>query len=323
MRRRVRVSWWGLGYGYGHGLGYGYGLGNGNGYGGGHGHRYDPKMDRELEKSLDRAAEAIASAEALLTTAGAGIGVDSGLPDFRGNEGFWRAYPPLRKLGISFMDMANPIWFKRDPELAWGFYGHRLGLYRATEPHDGFRILRRWGDGCRNGSFVFTSNVDGQFQRAGFNPDHILECHGSIHHLQCLKHCGEITRADPFEVMVDDETFRAAPPLPSCPVCGALARPNVLMFGDWGWLPERTSAQEQRFADWVAHLGDAPLVILEIGAGTAVPTVRMTSEQIAHRPGATLIRINVREPQAPRNHIGIAMGGLEALTQVDHRLRDA
>jgi NAD-dependent SIR2 family protein deacetylase len=277
-------------------------------------------MDSATDQALDRAVEAIAEAEALLITAGAGIGVDSGLPDFRGDEGFWRAYPPLKKLGIGFMDMANPVWFKRDPERAWGFYGHRLGLYRATEPHDGFRIMHGWGDRLPHGCFVFTSNVDGQFQKAGFDPERILECHGSIHHLQCLNHCGEITPAGGAEIEVDPETFRAAPPLPMCPGCGALARPNVLMFGDWGWLPERTDAQERRFGEWVGGLGDARLTVVEIGAGTAVPTVRMTSEQLARRSGATLIRINVREPQVPGDHIGIALGGLEAISEIDQRL---
>ena len=278
-------------------------------------------MDEPIERSLNLAAEAITNAEALLITAGAGIGVDSGLPDFRGDEGFWRAYPPLKRLGISFVNMANPIWFKRDPELAWGFYGHRLGLYRSTDPHDGFRILREWGKECTNGFFIFTSNVDGQFQRAGFDGERILECHGSIHHLQCTARCSnEINSAAGFEVSVDDETFKAAPPLPSCSACGALARPNVLMFGDWGWLPERTSVQEGRFSSWVSNLGDARLAIIEIGAGTAVPTVRMTSEQLARRSGATLIRINVREPQVPGDHIGIAMGGLEALVEIEERM---
>jgi len=278
-------------------------------------------MDEPTERSLDLAAEAITDADALLITAGAGIGVDSGLPDFRGDEGFWCAYPPLKRLGISFIDMANPIWFKRDPELAWGFYGHRLGLYRATEPHDGFRILREWGDGCSAGSFVFTSNVDGQFQRAGFDGDRILECHGSIHHLQCAARCTDkITKAHPFEVVVDDETFRASPPLPSCPACGALARPNVLMFGDWGWQPGRTTVQESRYSSWVSNLGDIRLAIVEIGAGTAVPTVRMTSEQLARRSGARLIRINVREPQVPSDHVGLALGGLEALQEIGERM---
>ena len=61
-----------------------------------------------------------------------------------------------------FEELADPVHFVDDPTLAWGFYGHRLDLYRRTVPHDGFRVLREWG------ARVFTSNVDGQFQRAGF-----------------------------------------------------------------------------------------------------------------------------------------------------------
>src|SRR5215510_13817535 len=106
---------------------------------------------------LDLAAEAIASADALLIGAGAGMGVDSGLPDFRGDRGFWRAYPPFERLGLRFADLANPRWFTRDPELAWGFYGHRLALYRATRPHDGFAALLRLGQCTAGGVSVFTS----------------------------------------------------------------------------------------------------------------------------------------------------------------------
>ncbi|HVT79086.1 MAG TPA: NAD-dependent protein deacetylase, partial [Phycisphaerae bacterium] len=73
------------------------------------------------EASLGRAAHAIANAHALLITAGAGMGVDSGLPDFRGPEGFWKAYPAYRHLGLGFAQLANPRWFQDDPALAWGF----------------------------------------------------------------------------------------------------------------------------------------------------------------------------------------------------------
>jgi NAD-dependent SIR2 family protein deacetylase len=126
------------------------------------------------ETQLQQAARAIASAEALLIAAGAGMGVDSGLPDFRGDHGFWRAYPPYQKLGLRFTALANPRWFDKDPALAWGFYGHRLNLYRNTQPHAGFGILRSWARRMKHGAFIFTSNVDGQFQRAGFDPDRIL-----------------------------------------------------------------------------------------------------------------------------------------------------
>ncbi len=115
------------------------------------------------------------------------MGVDSGLPDFRGPEGFWNAYPPYRALGLEFAEIADPVHFAEDPELAWGFYGHRLALYRATTPHAGFAVLRRWA--ATRPARVFTSNVDGQFQVAGLTGVH--ECHGSIHHLQCTVDCGQ------------------------------------------------------------------------------------------------------------------------------------
>jgi NAD-dependent SIR2 family protein deacetylase len=116
------------------------------------------------------------------------------------------------------------------------------------------------------------------------------------------------------------DSFRAVSELPECPHCGALARPNVLMFGDWHWVPGRTADQEQRFSDWLGKAAGPNLVIVELGAGSAVPTVRMTSERVASRSGATLIRINPREPQGRRGHIGIAANALEALEAIDELL---
>jgi NAD-dependent SIR2 family protein deacetylase len=281
-------------------------------------------MDAEAEAGIGMAATTIAEADALLITAGAGMGVDSGLPDFRGDTGFWKAYPPFERLGVSFVDMANPGWFARDPELAWGFYGHRLELYRATKPHRGFEVLKRWAEGLDFGSFVFTSNVDGHFQEAGFRRERVIECHGSISHLQCTEPCNnEIWRADDLEVEVDEESFRATSKLPTCPHCGAIARPNVLMFGDWHWIPGRTADQERRFSDWLSTAAGPKLVIIELGAGSAVPTVRMTSEQIASRSGATLVRINPREPQVRHGHVGLAMDALEALEAINQVLSDS
>src|SRR5688572_3181108 len=134
----------------------------------------------DVSPALQAAAAAVRSAEALLIAAGAGMGVDSGLPDFRGSEGFWESYPPFRKLGLSFVKLANPRWFHDDPDLAWGFYGHRRTLYRATAPHEGFALLKKWADRMPAGFFVFTSNVDGHFPRAGFGEECVIECHGSL-----------------------------------------------------------------------------------------------------------------------------------------------
>ena len=142
-----------------------------------------------FSSSILAAAELLREADGLLITAGAGMGVDSGLPDFRGDEGFWKAYPPLSQAGIGFTEIANPNAFRASPSLAWGFYGHRLQLYRDTIPHEGFAILLDMASLMDMRSFVYVSNVDGQFQKAGFNPVCLVECHGSIHHLQCMEAC--------------------------------------------------------------------------------------------------------------------------------------
>ena len=95
-------------------------------------------------ENLEEIKQLISQAEAVLITAGAGMGVDSGLPDFRGNEGFWKAYPIAEKLNLSFTQLASPSWFYEDPFFAWAFFG--------------------------------------QFQKALFDENKIVECHGRISH---------------------------------------------------------------------------------------------------------------------------------------------
>jgi len=278
-----------------------------------------------VQDGFKRAAYAIRDADALLITAGAGMGVDSGLPDFRGNEGFWKAYPPMAKLGLSFVEMANPTWFDHDPTLAWGFYGHRLNLYRRTEPHRGFTQLLEIGRQKRVGYFVFTSNIDGQFQKSGFAEDHVEECHGSIHHLQCTHPCSAgIWDARDVTVAVDEGTFRAKEPLPRCKHCSGMARPNVLMFGDWSWISTRTDIQSGRRSTWLKGIsGDGiRLVIVEVGAGEAVATVRGQSEYLARDYGATLIRINPRDSEVPRGrHVSLPLGAAEGVARIVEALR--
>jgi NAD-dependent SIR2 family protein deacetylase len=255
-----------------------------------------------------------------LITAGAGMGIDSGLPDFRGPGGFWSVYPALGRARIAFESIANPAAFERDPRLAWGFYGHRLGLYRHTEPHAGFRMLRALATSLPAGAHIFTSNVDGQFQKAGFAADQVCEIHGSIHHLQCAAGCSErIWPADEFQPRVDAENCRLLGDLPHCPHCGALARPNILMFGDWGWLDRRTALQHQRLQQWLASVDR--LVCIEIGAGTNIPTVRHFSEDC----GGKLIRINPGEPEVPdpATGIGLALGGLDGIARLHLALTGA
>jgi NAD-dependent SIR2 family protein deacetylase len=269
---------------------------------------------------FEGAAAAIRGARALVVATGAGMGVDSGLPDFRGDQGFWKAYPAYERLGLSFVDAANPDRFEEDPAFGWGFYGHRLHLYRDTTPHDGYRILRSWTEDLGIPAFAVTSNVDGQFQKAGFDGARIHEVHGSIHHLQCTVPCGEDIWPCDEDVPVDPETMRALR-LPACRSCRRVARPNILMFGDGAWLPGRSSAQARRFDAFLEEHGEEGLAVLEIGAGTAVATIRWMTERLGRAPGTTVIRVNPREADIRAPHIGIPGGALESLRGIDRALR--
>jgi len=268
---------------------------------------------------INKAKQLIKEADAILITAGAGMGVDSGLPDFRGVEGFWRAYPVIKDLGLRFEEMANPRWFEDEPTLAWAFYGHRLNLYRETTPHDGFYKLLELGKNKKGGYFVFTSNVDGQFQKAGFDENRITEVHGSINHFQCTQNCtNHIWKDDGTYIEIDPETFRAVSELPTCINCGAIARPNILMFGDWNWISDRTDIQSNRLQNWLDSVSQNSykLVILEFGAGLAVPTIRYFGENIASRYDATLIRVNPRDSEVPHNQISLSMRAKEAIEKL-------
>lgn len=290
--------------------------------------------------TIAAAAAAIASARRIVISAGAGLGVDSGLPDFRGPEGFWRAYPPVAKLGLRFHEMSNPEWFEKDAPLAWGFWSHRTTLYRAAQPHEGYAVLRKWAtraDACADaasgmkGHGVFTSNVDGQFLCSGFDARDVYECHGCTRLLQCTDAaCAE--RSGPFPwakpddagdvVPYDHDTLRAdVSQAPTCAVCGRLARPNVMMFGDWSFCGGTYDAAERRLAAFVKSVDvarDKPVVV-EMGAGTAIPTVRHFTESLG-QTGWTVVRVNPREPEIPasvRNGISIAAGAKAALTAID------
>ena len=265
-----------------------------------------------------KAANIIKEAKYLLITAGAGMGVDSGLPDFRGVEGFWRAYPYAKKMGVRFEELANPIWFEQRPHLAWAFYGHRLNLYRQTTPHSGFKILLDIAKEKRD-YFVITSNVDGQFQKAGFSESKIDEIHGSIHYLQCIDYkCKSgIWSAKNIKIEVDLKNFVAKEPLPLCPNCKRQARPNILMFSDFAWNSRREQKQRENLEKFLNTVNKDKLAIIEIGAGKAIPTIRYISEDLASNLNATLIRINPRDYQVPKNAISIPFGAKEAIEKIN------
>lgn len=98
-----------------------------------------------------------------------------------------------------------------------------------------------------------------------------------------------------------------------CPHCGELARPNVLMFGDCDWLPNRSDLQRQRFYEWKNNLTNKKIVTIELGAGSTIGGIR----HMGNYMHGTLIRINPREAEGFPGTISLAMGALEALQEID------
>ena len=252
----------------------------------------------------------------IVITWGMRVAVDSGLPDFRGSAGFWKAYPALEQAGVEFTSIASPSAFVSNPKCAWGFYGHRLALYRETIPHKGFQILKDIAAHMPKGAFVVTSNVDGQFQKSGFEESQVLEVHGSIHRMQCLAPCHEnVWSASTLVPKTDDLKCEwVGAKLPVCPKCRGLARPNILMFNDWGWINTFTTIGRAWFEQWIEQVNS--FVVLEIGAGTGLPTIR----EIGRSLGAPLIRINPLSFYDTDTDIALAYGALAGLRGIQNEL---
>src|SRR5262249_20193626 len=134
----------------------------------------------------------------------------------------------------------------------------------------------------------------------------------------CTKLCtGDVWPADAVTVRVDEETIRAEPPWPACPRCGTVARPNILMFEDYDWLPARYEEQKGRLVAWLRQAVGKSLAVLEFGAGLAIPTVR----HVCETAGGQLIRVNPREADGPPGVISLPLRALEAIRAIEDCLR--
>lgn len=290
-----------------------------------------------VEDAIDIAARWLSEAPAVLVGSGAGMGVDSGLGTYRGaRAGVWG---PLETLGIDYGEICTPAAFEGDnATLGWAFWRHSFDAYKHTEPHEGYRIVARWAARKRLGAFCYTTNVDGHWRRA-IPEDRVVEVHGSTAYLQCSRKCTakvwpcteDLATDLPLEPGCEDRVVGEA--MPRCAGCGSLARPNVLMFGDFYWCRGRAKAQRVHYKRWLAKVEEQvadgpPPVCLEIGAGTAVNTVRTTMEERAIRFGWRLIRINPENWSLPAAFKGdeaavcIPLGALDALTRLDGRLQE-
>lgn len=265
----------------------------------------------EAPAALDAATERIASASGLVIAAGAGLNLDYGWPDYRDREAFWSTFPEYRERGLALEELARPGRFEQDPETAWAFYARRLVLARARRPHPGLRTLARWRALAPAGGFVVTSCVEGEYAAAGFDPDRVVECCGNLLWSQCPRECG----APPFPT--PSRITPARPP--RCPACGAVARPNVLLHGDWAWDMSRLEVQDAAFRAWLR--GRRGVVVLELGETPRLPVLRAYVRRLAEDAGASLVRICARDASVPEGGVSVPMSPRRAIEAINERLR--
>jgi NAD-dependent deacetylase len=216
-----------------------------------------------MDTILDLAA-AVRDGQPCVVLTGAGISTESGVPDFRSPTGIWAEYDP--------MEYATIGAFRRDAVKVWEFYALRFELLTAAEPNAGHLALAELE---RRGlvSAVVTQNIDGLHARAGSSE--VVEVHGSIRSASCLE-CG--TRV-PFEEVVAALREAQAPP---CPQCGAVLKPDVVMFGEL--LPAAT-------IDRAIELARGAGVLLVVGSSLEVhPVAGLPGETLA--AGGTLAIVN-------------------------------
>eukprot|EP01102_Stenamoeba_stenopodia_P003149 TRINITY_DN13085_c0_g1_i1.p1 TRINITY_DN13085_c0_g1~~TRINITY_DN13085_c0_g1_i1.p1 ORF type:complete len:287 (+),score=51.18 TRINITY_DN13085_c0_g1_i1:3-863(+) len=279
------------------------------------------------------------------------MGVGSGLGTFRGTTG--ASWPLIAKHDMTYIEVCNPKWFRSDPKFGWAFWHHGYNSFTKAVPHEGYHILKEIAASKPHGGFSVTSNVDGHWLEVGFDPKKVYEVHGAIRFMQCVEQlCNKeedtlddidddnlppgIWRADPTEIAkikINTETGLVTEDseLPKCAKCGGLSRPNVFMFGDWGYKRDRVLRQQVQYNNWIhqMRMNKVPLVVVEVGAGVVIPTIREESHKIIkmhHQHGidATLIRINPVHHDVSMlttgNHISIPMNAEDALVQIKQKM---
>jgi NAD-dependent deacetylase len=232
------------------------------------------------------------AAGTIVVVTGSGVSAASGVPTFRGSDGLWRHFRAE--------DLATPEAFAHDPRTVWEWYDWRRATIAGCRPNAAHEILARWS--TRRGFTLITQNVDGLHERAG--TANVIRFHGSLWELRCAASCG----APPWE----DRTVPLDPLPPACPVCGGLARPGVVWYGETidPDVLERSSAAAEH-ADVFLSIGTSSLVY---------PAAALM--HLARRSGAFTVEINPGATGASHTvDLPIAAPAEDALPMLEMRMR--
>ena len=222
------------------------------------------------------------SANHIFIGAGAGMSVDSGLPDFQ-SQGI------LHSIGEKE--------FLQNPLKNWKDLEKRRLLYRETQPHQGYQDLLNFLN-TKKSYFIYTSNVDGHFVQSGFSKKKVFEIHGNIHYRQCSDFLCE------HPLYLADGQYL-------CESCGAVTRPNVVFDVDTGWDSSRADLQKQYFDQWMQSVDSTQVLAIELGAGVLKQSIRVQSERFPK-----LIRVNLTDWLVDQTEIA-GMKGIKGIKGIE------
>jgi NAD-dependent deacetylase len=239
----------------------------------------DPGMEERLERILRGVREARG---AVVVLTGAGISAESGIPTFRGKDGYWvvgsRNYMP--------QEMATREMFDREPAEVWRWYLHRFGACRHATPNAGHAALVRLERALGDRFTLVTQNIDGLHLRAG--SERVLCIHGDAGWVRCAAECGAGRSALPPVVPRGDGPLtpseRAAL---TCPGCGGWLRPHVLWFDEY-------YDEENYRMDSALRAASAAELLLVVGTSGAT-NLPMQIGQLALRRRVALVDVNPEE----------------------------
>ena len=209
-------------------------------------------------KMFDTVAQKLKDSRKIVFVTGAGISQESGIPTFRGKDGYWRKYDPMKLASIDA--------FYDDPKLVWEWYDDRRKNILSVKPNEGHFAISQMEE--FKDVIVLTQNIDGLHQRSGST--NVLELHGSIIRIKC-------TVCDFIDNIT--ENFESLPP--KCK-CGSMLRPDVVWFGEP--LPQNI---------WQSAIKEASICDVMIIVGTSlVVSPANTLPVYAKQNGAILIEVN-------------------------------
>ena len=203
----------------------------------------------------------------ILILAGAGMGIDAGLPDYNEMHDMVDEAATIHQIDPYMIE--HPDFYKQNPRAAWGMKARVMNMFLTKSPHSGYYTLKEQTK--TKNVFIVTSNIDNHFRDAGFNESKLYEIHGRLTILQCIhRECNKHHHLWPLDHMPKEENMMLTSAIPKCRYCNSYSRPNVCFTDDNSFCKKLRDAQQARFKDWIKRVANKrkpKLLILEIGCG--------------------------------------------------------